>query len=61
MPPPSRRRPTAFEVSFPEEVAGDTQDESASGLDGNNRRRQHDGADHDQDVSVFCGHGRESI
>lgn len=50
---PPRRRPTAFEVSFPEETTEDTQDESASGVDGpNNRRRLRDGADHDQEVSV---------
>jgi len=51
---PPRRRPTAFEVSFPELAAEDTQDDSAtSGPDGqNNRRRPHDGADHDHEVSV---------
>ncbi|KAG1717820.1 S-adenosyl-L-methionine-dependent methyltransferase [Suillus lakei] len=43
---PPRRRPNAFEVSFP----GEVQDDSASGTDGgNNRRRQRDDADHHHD------------
>lgn len=38
---PPRRRPNAFEVTYP----GEVQDESGSGTDGgNNRRRQRDGA-----------------
>lgn len=51
---PPRRKPTAFEVSFPEELeaAESTQDESASGQ--NSRRRPHDGADHDQEVCMSC-------
>ncbi|KAG2155745.1 S-adenosyl-L-methionine-dependent methyltransferase [Suillus clintonianus] len=40
---PPRRRPNAFEVTFP----GEQQDDSASGTDGgNNRRRHRDDADH---------------
>lgn len=43
---PPRRRPNAFEVTYP----GEVQDESGSGTDGgNNRRRQRDGAEHYHD------------
>jgi DNA (cytosine-5)-methyltransferase 1 len=43
---PPRRRPNAFEVTFP----GEVQDESGSGTDGgNNRRRQRDNAEHYHD------------
>lgn len=43
---PPRRRPNAFEVTYPNEV----QDESGSGTDGgNNRRRQRDNAEHHHD------------
>ncbi|KAG1742724.1 S-adenosyl-L-methionine-dependent methyltransferase [Suillus paluster] len=50
---PPRRRPTAFEVSFPGE---DTQDESASGTDSgqNNRRRYRDDADHDRAYTILA-------
>ncbi|KAG0703678.1 S-adenosyl-L-methionine-dependent methyltransferase, partial [Suillus ampliporus] len=45
---PRRNRPTAFEISFPDE---DTQDESASGTNSeqSNRRRHHDDADHNRE------------
>jgi DNA (cytosine-5)-methyltransferase 1 len=46
---PPRRRPTAFEVTYP----GEVQDESGSGTDGgNNRRRQRDNAEHYDSVRV---------
>jgi DNA (cytosine-5)-methyltransferase 1 len=43
---PPRRRPNAFEVTYP----GEVQDESGSGTDGgNNRRRQRDDAEYYHD------------